>query len=123
MTRDQEAIERVRSDGRWKALAIGPDRELKIAFLIRGDDWRPLRAPWWHGKDVSIIGADLNGNFILRHCDGSVRLWDHSKQTDEVIASGVMEFCSRLGTQLGQHKNQPSAGAQMQTAQKWLFSQ
>lgn len=109
MTRDHEAIERVRSDGRRKTFPISPDRELKIAFLIRGDDWLPLRAPWWHGKDVSIIGADLNGNFILRHCDGSVRLWDHSKQTDKVIASGVVEFCNRLGPPFGTRAPQKSS--------------
>ncbi|MDH2381615.1 hypothetical protein [Bradyrhizobium sp. CER78] len=97
MTRDNEAIERVRSDGRQKTFAISPDREIKIAFLIRGDDWLPLRAPWWRGKDVSIIGADLDGNFILRHCDGSVRLWDHSEHADEILASGVVDFCKRLG--------------------------
>jgi hypothetical protein len=97
MTRDHEAIERVRSDGRRKTFAIGPDRELKIAFLIGGADWHPLRAPWWRGKDASIIGADLDGNFILRHCDGSVRLWNHSMKEDEIIAPGVLEFCNRLG--------------------------
>jgi hypothetical protein len=92
--RDHEAIERVRCDGRQKTFAIGRDRELKIAFLIRDADWLPLKAPWWRGKEVYIIGADLDGNFILRHCDGSVRLWDHSKQTDE---TGIVEFCNRLG--------------------------
>jgi len=42
------------------------------------------------------MGADINGNFFLRHCDGSVRYWDHKKQTDEIVASSVVEFCERI---------------------------
>jgi hypothetical protein len=56
----------------------------------------PLRSKWWHGKDVSIIGVDVDGNFFLRHCDGSVRYWEHSKQADVIVAKSVKEFCSRL---------------------------
>jgi hypothetical protein len=56
----------------------------------------PLKAPWWTKKEAYIIGADLSGNFFLRHSDGSVRYWDHSAQTDTIIAPSVGEFCSRL---------------------------
>ena len=68
------------------------DRKLVVACLIRSEDIGPLKAPWWRGKEVSLIGVDIDGNFFLRHCDGSVRYWDHSKQSDEVISPSVREF-------------------------------
>lgn len=71
-------------------------RTLTIALLIRDADWRPLDAPWWRGKEACIIGADLDGNFFLRHCDGSVRYWDHRLQTDTVVAPSVREFVRRI---------------------------
>lgn len=40
------------------------ERNMAIACLIRTADWRPLDAPWWRGKEVCIIGADLDGNFF-----------------------------------------------------------
>jgi hypothetical protein len=55
-----------------------------------------LIAKWWRGKSVTIIGVDVDGNFFLRHCDGSVRYWEHSKQSDCVVAKSVKEFASRL---------------------------
>ncbi len=68
------------------------DRRFVVAFLLRPEDIRPLDAPWWRGKQVSIIGGDLNGNFFLRHPDGSVRYWDHAKQVDEVVSPSVRQF-------------------------------
>ena len=72
------------------------DRTLTVALLLRVSEWRPLKAQWWRKKEASIIGADLGGNFFLRCSDGSVRLWDHSLQTDFTIAPSVSEFCRRL---------------------------
>jgi hypothetical protein len=72
------------------------ERDIVVACLIRAADRRPLEAPWWRGKQVSILGADLEGNFLLRHCDGTVRYWDHRRQADEVLAPSVREFVSRL---------------------------
>ena len=72
------------------------ERKIVVAFLIRTPDWRPLTADWWQGKEVSIIGADLDGNFFLRHCDGTVRHWDHRLQTDTVIAPSVRDFVQRI---------------------------
>jgi hypothetical protein len=72
------------------------ERAMTIACLIRTADWRPLDAPWWRGKGVCIIGADLDGNFFLRHCDGSVRYWDHQVQADTVIAPSVREFVAKI---------------------------
>lgn len=74
----------------------GPEREIQIACLVRQADWRPLKAPWWRGKEACIIGADLDGNFLLRHCDGSVRYWDHKAQADSVLSLSVREFVSRI---------------------------
>jgi hypothetical protein len=71
-------------------------RTITIALLLRDADVRPLDAPWWRGKEVCIIGADLDGNFFLRHCDGSVRYWDHRLQTDTVVAPSVSEFVQRI---------------------------
>jgi len=68
------------------------DRMITIACLIRNADWRTLEADWWRGKEVCIIGADLDGNFFLRHCDGTVRYWDHRRQADVVVARSVKDF-------------------------------
>jgi hypothetical protein len=72
------------------------DRTLVVACLIRTADRRPLDAPWWRKKEASIIGADLDGNFFLRHCDGSVRYWDHKTQSDQILAPSVRDFIDRL---------------------------
>jgi hypothetical protein len=72
------------------------ERTLVVAFLIRTADWRPLEAPWWRKKEAYIIGADLDGNFFLRHCDGSVRYWDHKTQSDEILTASVKDFVNQL---------------------------
>lgn len=75
---------------------IHAERTIILACLIREDDWRPLKTDWWKGKEVCVIGADLDGNFILRHCDGSVRLWEHKHQRDTVISPSVRDFAARI---------------------------
>ena len=72
------------------------EREVEVALLVRTQDWRPVKAEWWRGKEASVIGADLHGNFFLRHCDGSVRYWDHAVGTDTIIARSVREFVASL---------------------------
>ena len=72
------------------------DRTMTIACLVREADWRPLDAPWWRGKEVSIIGVDLDGNFFLRHSGGSVRFWDHRSQTETLVAPSVKGFVAAL---------------------------
>jgi hypothetical protein len=72
------------------------DKDIVVACLIREADWRPLEARWWRGKEVCIIGADLSGNFLLRHCDGSVGYWDHRSRTDIVLAPSVRAFVAGL---------------------------
>jgi len=72
------------------------ERVLTIACLLRDNDRRPLRAPWWRKKESYIIAADIDGNFFLRHCDGSVRYWDHKLQSDCIVAASVSEFISKI---------------------------
>ena len=72
------------------------DRRVRVLFLLPETLWRPLAASWWRGKEAYIIGGDERGNYILRHCDGSVRFWDHARGTDEVLASSVREFLNGL---------------------------
>lgn len=67
-----------------------------VVYLISQTDWRPLRASWWTEKEAHIIGSDLEGNFFLRHCDGTVRYWSHKEQSDEVVATSVRNFLSQL---------------------------
>lgn len=93
---EDEAIERARQALVMKRRFQFDDESLVIACLIRGEDVRPLDAPWWRGKEVYLLGVTIDGNFILRHCDGSVRYWNHAKQADVVIAKSVREFLSAL---------------------------
>src|SRR5512146_1385829 len=72
------------------------DRRIEIACLIRTGDWRSLKAPWWRGKDVCVVGADIDGNFFLRHCDGSIRYWDHRLQQYVIVAKSAGEFAGLI---------------------------
>jgi hypothetical protein len=72
------------------------DKKIVLACLIRSEDIRPLKAPWWRGKEAYLIGVDVTGNFILRHCDGSVRYWSHEAQADEILAPSVRDFIKGL---------------------------
>src|SRR5262245_56244072 len=78
-----------------KAFRLG-DRTVHIVFMLPDSLWRPLNASWWRGKEVSIIGGDENGNYLLRHSDGSVRLWDHGRAADEMVARSVRAFLAML---------------------------
>jgi len=96
MNSESDPLEEAVRDLGWRNKVRCAEDVLQIACLVRQSDWRPLRAKWWRGKEVCVIGADLNGNFFLRHCDGSVRLWDHSSQSDRIVARSVREFVSRI---------------------------
>ena len=72
-------------------------RAIELALLLRTADLRPLVAPWWRGKEVYILAVDLDGNFFLRHCDGSVRYWQHRLQADVAVARSVREFVEDIG--------------------------
>lgn len=73
------------------------EREICIAILIPENEWRPFSASWWRGKEACIIGADEDGNFVLRHCDGSVRFWEHTTQSETTLAKSVREFVAMIG--------------------------
>jgi hypothetical protein len=85
----------VRDLGVRRTFRQGP-HNIVIAALVREADWRPLQAPWWRGKEVCVIGADIDGNFFLRHCDGSVRHWQHALQADIVLTRSVAEFIRNI---------------------------
>lgn len=90
-------FEQARTKFFWRRVVMLPNgRRVEIAVLLREEDWRPLDAPWWREKQASIIGADLEGNFFLRHCDGSVRYWDHLAQTNLTVAPSVREFAHQI---------------------------
>ena len=73
------------------AFRVG-ERLHRVVFLLPESMWRPLDAPWWRGKEVCIIGGDTSGNYLLRHSDGSVRLWEHARASDQVVAPSVRTF-------------------------------
>src|SRR3954471_23611382 len=72
------------------------DRKIIVACLIRRADWTLLEAPWWRGKAAYVMGADLDGNFFLQHCDGTVRFWEHRLQVDTVIARSGKDFVAKI---------------------------
>ena len=93
---EQGGLARIGHTGQYDEHTLADGRKITVAVLIREEDWRPLNASWWRKKEVCIIGADLDGNFILRHSDGSVGLWDHKAQADSVLAPGVRQFAQQL---------------------------
>ena len=96
MTPPIEAIDRAQAQLFRRRTYRHDGRAITIALLVRDADQRPLEAPWWRGKEVCLIGVDVDGNFFLRHCDGSVRYWDHRRQTDALVASSVRDFVARI---------------------------
>jgi hypothetical protein len=96
MNSQLDPLEKAIRDIGWRNTIRCGDRVLQIACLVRQNDWRPLKADWWQGKEACVIGADPDGNFFLRHCDGSVRLWDHYSRSDSIVAPSVREFVSRI---------------------------
>ncbi len=70
------------------------DREIHVVLILEKSP--PLVASWWRGKEVYILGADVDGNFFLNHCDGSVRYWEHAKQSGTIVAKSEKEFLAAL---------------------------
>ena len=71
-------------------------RDITIVLLVRKADIRPLKAPWWHGPEVSIVAVDVDGNFFLRHSGGSVRYWNHRTQSETLVAPSIRAFVAAL---------------------------
>lgn len=72
------------------------DTKYTLANIIRDEDHRPLEAPWWKGKQVTVIAIDMYGNFILRHSSGAVSLWEHKLQKDNPVSKSVKDFFNDL---------------------------
>jgi hypothetical protein len=90
----EPALEKAASSIGVKPILDVDGREIHVVGIFA---WSPpLIAKWWRGKQVTIIGVDVDGNFFLRHSDGSVRYWEHSKKSDSVVAKSVKEFASKL---------------------------
>ena len=96
MSEYDEAIDRAIKQLPLRNTFRDGEAAISVAFLLRAADWRPLKAQWWRGKEVHIIGADHDGNFFLRHCDGSILFWDHKAQTDTVLSPSVGDFVTRI---------------------------
>lgn len=96
MNSQVDVMEKAVRDLGWRNKVRCGDRVIQIACLVRERDWRPLKAEWWRAQEVCVIGAALNGDFFLRHCDGSVRLWEHNSRSDSIVAPSVREFVARI---------------------------
>ena len=96
MSNQPDPLEKAIRNLGWRNKIRCGDRVLQIACLVRESDWRPRRAEWWRGKEVYVMGAALNGDLFLRHCDGSVRLWDQNSQSDSTVARSIRELVSMI---------------------------
>ena len=91
---ENDAVEKARKELWHKNRFRYGDELLTVVCLLPPEDARPLKAEWWRGKEVNLIAVEENGNFFLRHCDGTVRYWRHAEQEDEIVAKSVREFVS-----------------------------
>jgi hypothetical protein len=96
MNTEPEAVQTAIAGLPLKHLFHKGDTTLQVVFLLPHGLWRPLRVSWWTGKEVCIIGGDVDGNYFLRHSDGSVRLWRHSEGREDMLAPSVRAFVSSL---------------------------
>lgn len=69
---------------------------IEVALLVHPEGWRPLQVGWWTGKEASIIGVDVAGNFFLRHADGSVGYWSHAKAEVVTVARSIRDFIAAI---------------------------
>ncbi|WP_299947761.1 hypothetical protein [uncultured Microbulbifer sp.] len=81
--------------GMIRLLKLG-DREVRLALLLSEEDWKHLAAPWWRGKSASILGVDLDGNFVLCKSSGDFILWDHQMSSEVPIANNLERMLSML---------------------------
>ncbi|MCW8943716.1 MAG: hypothetical protein OQL27_03020 [Sedimenticola sp.] len=72
------------------------DRDVYLAVLLRKEEWKHLSAPWWLGKSASIVGVDLDGNFVLRKSSGEFVLWDHKLSNEIAISNSLKGMLSML---------------------------
>lgn len=72
------------------------EKSTQLAFVLRDEDTRPLKAPWWKGKESYIIAGHINCNFFLRHCGGYVVYWNHTTKEEIVVAKSVNDFMQAI---------------------------
>ncbi len=72
------------------------DLEVRLAILLEGEKWKNLSAPWWKGKSASIVGVDIDGNFILSKSGGEIVLWIHNQQKEKHISSKLSNMLAML---------------------------
>lgn len=80
----------------FKRHVVVGDRTIEIVLLVHPDGQRPMSAGWWSGKEVSIVGADVSGNFFLRQSSGAVGYWDHAESKMTPVAPSVREFIASI---------------------------
>ncbi len=71
-------------------------REIRLAILLNKEEWKHLSSSWWKGKSASIVGVDLEGNFILCKSSGEFVLWVHQLSSEVHISHNLTEFLSKL---------------------------
>ena len=86
----------IRDLGIRNRAGVGDGRRVRLVCLIRLEDTRPFRAPWWTGKDVSLLAVDVDGNFALRHCGGQILFWDRESQATSTIAPSLLDFVESI---------------------------
>ena len=69
---------------------------IDLVLLVREADQKQLNAVWWRDKPTSIIGVDINGNFVLSSAGGEVKLWHHIQGKTIFLSKSVREFIQGL---------------------------
>ena len=93
MVRDA-VLERASSQIGLKPIFEFEGQEIHVVLIA---PWTPpLIAKWWRGKSASIIAADVDGNFFLHHCDGSVRYYVHFQKSEKVVTKSFKDFVAAL---------------------------
>jgi len=91
---DNNYLEKAAEDLPFKPIYEFDGKEIHVICLLSKSP--PLTAHWWKGKQVHLLGVDVDGNFFLSHCDGSVRYWRHSEQSEIVVAKSERDFVRGL---------------------------
>ena len=75
---------------------VADEITIDLALLVREADQKQLSAIWWRGKPASIIGVDVNGNFVLSCAGGEVKLWHHIQGKTLFLSKSHREFIQGL---------------------------
>ncbi len=68
----------------------------QIVLLIPANERIPFEVQWWRKKEASIVAVDIDGNFFLRYCDGSILLLKQGSKSLQMIAKSEKEFISMI---------------------------